>query len=186
MLWDVRACFTPGLSYWLLVSQDQLTCPLPQGSHQRHQKIQKNSSNDAVAEDMDPADPDTSWSPPSQSLPEKNVLFEAITSLDAQLTTLHAALPPHTAFLLFSGHSDPCAMSALTAHRAEFQASLNQSQSRKQNGGIAAAATIAGTTTTAMGNANAVRWTVADDRALRGSRACADWLIVCQGEGMSP
>ena len=146
----------------------------------------KNSSNDAIAENTDPADPDTSWSPPSQSLLEKNVLFEAVTSLDAQLTTLHAALPPCTVFLLFLGHSDPCTMSALAAWHAEFQVSLNQSQSRKQNGGIAAVATIAGMTTIAMGNVNVVRWTMADDRTLRGSQACVDWLIVCQGEGMSP
>lgn len=126
----------------------------------------ENPSNSAVAENTNPADPDTSQSPPPQSPPEKNVLFEAVTSLDAQLTTLHAALPPRTAFLLFSGHSDPRTMSALAARRAEFQASLNQSQSQKQNGGIAAAAANAGTTTTATSDTNAVRWTTADDRAL--------------------
>jgi len=33
--------FSLGLSYWFLVSHDQLTCPLPQGSRQRQQKTQK-------------------------------------------------------------------------------------------------------------------------------------------------
>ena len=34
-------------------------------------------------------------------------------SLSAQLTMPHRALPPRTAFLLFSGHNDSCTMSAL-------------------------------------------------------------------------
>ena len=83
-------------------------------------------------------------------------------------------------------------MSALAARRAEFQASLNQSQSRKHNSGIAAAATHAGMTTTtsgdstggAGGDANAVRWTTADDRVLEEAvgRARAGLLFV----GVSP
>ena len=82
------------------------------------------ASNGAVAEKANPADIDTSQSPPPQS-PSKSVLFDAVTYLDAQLTMLRAALPPRASFLLFSGHSAPRAMSALTARRSEFQASLN-------------------------------------------------------------
>ena len=123
----------------------------------------ENPSSGAVVENANPAD--IPQSPPPQSLPEKNVLFDAVTCLDAQLTTLYAALPPRTAFLIFSGHSDPRAMSTLAARRAEFQASLNQSQSQKQDGGIAPAAAN-GAMTTAAGDANVVRWTTADDRAL--------------------
>ena len=55
-----------------------------------------------------------------------NALFAAVTNLNAYLTTLHAALPPHTALLLFSGHSDPRSMSTLAARRAEYQTSQQQ------------------------------------------------------------
>ena len=79
-----------------------------------------------------------------------DVLFSAVTKLNDHLTTLHAALPARTAFILLSGHSDPRTMSALAARRAEYQASQNQSGS------------VAG-----IGDsASAVRWSSADERAL--------------------
>ena len=178
---DALGCACAFLSWPLLLALDRLwpvdsssfTGITPKAGAEGPENAE-NPSNSVVAENANPADPNTSQSSPSQSPPEKNILFEAVTSLDAQLTTLHAALPPRTAFLLFSGHSDPRAMSALAARRAEFQASLNQSQSQKLNGGIAAATTNAEVTTTttgdsiagAGGDAKAVRWTTADDRAL--------------------
>ncbi|KAI0248416.1 hypothetical protein BJV78DRAFT_799137 [Lactifluus subvellereus] len=82
--------------------------------------------------------------------PDGNVLFSAVTKLNDHLTTLHAALPARTAFILMSGHSDPRTMSALAARRAEYQASQNQSGSV---GGVG-------------GSASAVRWSSADERAL--------------------
>jgi hypothetical protein len=82
-----------------------------------------------------------------------NALFAAVTNLNDHLTTLHAALPPRTALLLFSGHSDPRSMSTLAARRAEYQAS----QQVKESGSAAAAAEIEGGT---------VLWSTADDRAL--------------------
>jgi len=194
---DALGCAYSFLSWPLVLALDQLwlidtsssTGITPKASAEGPENAENpNPSNGAVAENANPTDPDTSQLPPPQSPPEKNVLFEAVTSLDAQLTTLHAALPPRTAFLLFSGHSDPRAMSALAARRAEFQASLGQSQSRKQSGGIAAATTHAGMTTTTSGDstggagcdANAVRWTTADDRALEEAvgRARAGLLFV--------
>ncbi len=57
-----------------------------------------------------------------------NVLLSAVTNLNAQLTTLYAALPPRKSFLLLSGHSDPHSMSALAARRAQYQASQKQKQ----------------------------------------------------------
>ena len=51
-------------------------------------------------------------------------------------------------------------MSGLAARPSEFQASLNQSQSQKQDGGIAPAAAN-GTMATAAGETNVVRWTSA-------------------------
>ena len=76
-----------------------------------------------------------------------------MTDLNAYLTTLHAALPPHPAapLLLFSGHSDPRSMSTLAAQRAEYQTS--QQQQGNQGSGSSGA--------TAPGG---VRWSTADDR----------------------
>ncbi|KAH9965648.1 hypothetical protein BJV74DRAFT_869879 [Russula compacta] len=101
--------------------------------------------------------------PAAARTPDKNVLFTAVTELNAHLTALHAALPARTAFLLFSGHSDPRRMSALAARRAEYQASQNQNQ--KMSGSGAAVAGVGagvgdGSSTTA------VRWSSADERAL--------------------
>jgi RNA exonuclease 1 len=93
---------------------------------------------------------DTSHPP---ATPDNNVLFFAVTNLNAHLTALHAALPARTAFILFSGHSDPRAMSALAARRAEYQASQHQSGSSAVGTG-------------GSGSASTVRWSTADDRAL--------------------
>ncbi|KAN0141735.1 hypothetical protein V8E53_000197 [Lactarius tabidus] len=91
--------------------------------------------------------------PPAPDDSNGNALFTAVTNLNDHLTTLHAALPPRTALLLFSGHSDPRSMSTLAARWAEYQAS----QQVKESGSAAAAAEIEG---------GAVRWSTADDRAL--------------------
>ena len=64
--------------------------------------------------------------PPHPEDKSNNALLAAVTNLNAYLTTLHAALPPHTALLLFSGHSDPCSMSTLAAGRAEYQTGPQQ------------------------------------------------------------
>ena len=75
------------------------------------------------------------YHPMSQN--NKNVLFSAVTNLNAQLTMPHAALPPRTAFLLFPRHSDPRSMSVLAARRAQYWASKNHNQ---RNGSAASAA----------------------------------------------
>ena len=69
---------------------------------------------------------ETTETPPPPEDKSNNALFAAVTNLNAYLTTLHAALPPHTALLLFSGHSDPRSMSTLAARRAEYQTSQQQ------------------------------------------------------------
>jgi RNA exonuclease 1 len=92
--------------------------------------------------------------PPHHEDKGNNALFAAVTNLNAYLTTLHAALPPHTALLLFSGHSDPRSMSTLAARRAEYQTSQQQQQGNQGSGSSGSAA------------AGGVRWSTADDRAL--------------------
>ena len=104
----------------------------------------------------------SSSSPPPPPDGNSNAVLQAVTNLNAHLTTLHAALPPRTAFLLFSGHSDPRSMSRLAARRAEYQASQNQRQGNQSN---SEAATGTGGDT--------VRWSTADDRALEEAVAHA-------------
>lgn len=111
----------------------------------------------AVATDTDAAPSCPTAASPDQNQ-NKNVLFSAVTDLNAQLTTLHAALPPRTAFLLFSGHSDPRSMSALASRRAQYQASQNQNQ---VNCSVGTGTGPAGTDVSAP-----LRWSTADERAL--------------------
>jgi RNA exonuclease 1 len=96
--------------------------------------------------------------PPAAASPDRNpnsnVLFSAVLNLNAQLTTPHAALPPRTAFLLFSGHSDPRVMSVLAGRRAQYQASQNQ-----KRGG-------ATSSTAETDDGEPLWWNTADDRAL--------------------
>ncbi|KAI0255657.1 hypothetical protein BJV78DRAFT_1177595 [Lactifluus subvellereus] len=89
--------------------------------------------------------------PQPQPAPDDKVLFSAIAKLNDHLTTLHAGLPARTAFILFSGHSNPLTMSTLAAQRAEYQGSQNQ---------IGPAAGMGG-------SASAVRWSSADSRAVQ-------------------
>jgi len=83
----------------------------------------ENANHDTAA-NTPPVPPAAAASPDQNQT--NNTLFSAVSNLDAQLTALHAALPPRTAFLLFSGHSDPRSMSVPAARRAQYQASQNQ------------------------------------------------------------
>lgn len=53
--------------------------------------------------------------------PSPEELSEVLTKLDAQLKALHAALPPRTALIVFTGHSDPRQMAALNARKNAFE-----------------------------------------------------------------
>jgi RNA exonuclease 1 len=86
---------------------------------------------------------------------------ETVTSLDAQLTVLHAAHSLRTPFLIFSAHSDPRRMSALAVRRAEFHA--KQDQNQRQSIGTSAAAFNAEMTS---GGSSAAWWSMAGNRAL--------------------
>lgn len=44
--------------------------------------------------------------------------------LDTHLKELHASLPPSTALIIFTGHSDPRAMAALGQRKAKFDNEL--------------------------------------------------------------
>ncbi|GAA6010894.1 hypothetical protein JCM11491_004588 [Sporobolomyces phaffii] len=51
---------------------------------------------------------------------ERDVSAAAYAALDRRLAALHAALPPLTALIIFTGHGDPRAMAELAAKKARF------------------------------------------------------------------
>ena len=54
---------------------------------------------------------------------------EVMSTLNAHLEKLYAALPPRTAIIIFTGHSDPRRMSELNARKATFETALRQGKS---------------------------------------------------------
>ena len=55
-------------------------------------------------------------------------LANIILALDRYLTDLYESFPPRTAFVIFSGHSDPRRMAALNTRRNAFETSLKVKQ----------------------------------------------------------
>jgi len=51
-------------------------------------------------------------------------LTSTISNLNTQLTELHRSLPYRTALIIFTGHSDPRRMTALSARKSAFEAAL--------------------------------------------------------------
>jgi RNA exonuclease 1 len=47
-----------------------------------------------------------------------------LKSLNDRLKTLHAALPPRTALILFTGHADPRPMAALSQRKSAFDQAI--------------------------------------------------------------
>ncbi|KAG6332748.1 hypothetical protein ID866_6338 [Astraeus odoratus] len=60
----------------------------------------------------------------SSTEPTPELLLAAQTKLDAHLTRLYESLPPRTAFVVFTGHSDPRRMSALNARKSAFETAI--------------------------------------------------------------
>lgn len=56
--------------------------------------------------------------------PSPIVLANAQATLNNQLTTLYASLPPRTAFIIFTGHSDPRRMASLNARKSAFESAI--------------------------------------------------------------
>jgi RNA exonuclease 1 len=70
-------------------------------------------------------------SEPPVTVPTTSALsIEAAASvLNERLIRLYDALPPRTAFIVFSGHSDPRTMTALNAKKALFENALRSGKS---------------------------------------------------------
>lgn len=82
--------------------------------------------------------------------PTQEQLQTTLASLNAHLSKIHASLPPRTAFVLFTGHSDPRRMTQLNARKAQFDNALRAGKSPEE---IAA-------------GESGIRWTAADGREL--------------------
>ncbi|KAJ7502509.1 hypothetical protein B0H11DRAFT_2223419 [Mycena galericulata] len=56
--------------------------------------------------------------------PGQEVLEPVLATLDQQLKTLYASLPPRTALVVFTGHSDPRKMAVLNARKSAFESAI--------------------------------------------------------------
>ncbi|OJA19892.1 hypothetical protein AZE42_12716 [Rhizopogon vesiculosus] len=56
--------------------------------------------------------------------PSPIVLANAQATLNNQLITLYASLPPRTAFIIFTGHSDPRRMASLNGRKSAFESAI--------------------------------------------------------------
>ncbi|KAF8526629.1 hypothetical protein BU17DRAFT_74141 [Hysterangium stoloniferum] len=73
----------------------------------------------ALSEALEWTTPKTDTPPaPAPSVPD------ALSALNTRLQTLHAALPPRTALIIFTGHSDPRAMAGLGQRKTKFENEL--------------------------------------------------------------
>jgi len=52
------------------------------------------------------------------------VIASTVNTLNMQLKTLYAALPPRTAVIIFTGHSDPRRMTVLNARKSAFETAI--------------------------------------------------------------
>ncbi|KAI3612322.1 ribonuclease h [Moniliophthora roreri] len=62
--------------------------------------------------------------PEPVSPPTPEDIAAAAATLNMQLKTLHAALPPRTALIIFTGHSDPRRMSTLNQRKNAFETAI--------------------------------------------------------------
>lgn len=67
-----------------------------------------------------PATADEATASPVAAATSAEAVLAAHEALNARLMTLHAALPPLTALIVFTGHGDPRLMAALASKKARF------------------------------------------------------------------
>lgn len=93
---------------------------------------------------------------PVQPVAEPNGVSEddALRTLNSHLTIIHATLPPRTAFVVFTGHSDPRPMVALQARKTAFENAVRALQMTSKQ------------PLNASSVPEGVRWTTADARDL--------------------
>ncbi|KAF8828516.1 hypothetical protein HHX47_DHR3000017 [Lentinula edodes] len=64
--------------------------------------------------------------------PTSEAFSSALLATSAHLQTIHSSLPPRTALLIFTGHSDPRKMSELNKRKAGFEAAIRKGVSTDQ------------------------------------------------------
>ncbi|KDR67520.1 hypothetical protein GALMADRAFT_258141 [Galerina marginata CBS 339.88] len=77
-----------------------------------------------------PITPPTTVDPP----PALSELAPVLSTLNQHLKSLHAALPPRTALVIFTGHSDPRRMSILNARKSAFENALKAGKTPEELG----------------------------------------------------
>ncbi|KAG6904902.1 hypothetical protein DXG01_006387 [Tephrocybe rancida] len=92
--------------------------------------------------------PDAPAPPPAEP-PTPETLKPIYEILNTQLKTLHASLPPRTALVIFTGHSDPRRMAQLNAKKALFDNALRNGKTDDLSPDV--------------------RWTMSDGRELEGA-----------------
>ncbi|KAJ7213036.1 ribonuclease H [Mycena pura] len=101
--------------------------------------------------------PEAGAPPPEQTLPPPpgaDVMDPVLTALDAHLKALTAALPPRTALVVFTGHSEPRRMALLNARKSAFEAAIRSGMPPEEVGAD-------------------LRWTASDGRDLEEAVALA-------------
>ncbi|KAG5636152.1 hypothetical protein H0H81_008983 [Sphagnurus paluster] len=88
--------------------------------------------------------------PPPDVEPSPEKLKAISDAMNTHLRTLHSSLPPRTALVIFTGHSDPRRMAALNARKATFENAVRSGKTAEQMGPD-------------------VRWTASDARELEGA-----------------
>ncbi|PPQ96168.1 hypothetical protein CVT26_004804, partial [Gymnopilus dilepis] len=71
-----------------------------------------------------PSSPSSTTTSTAFPPPDPSTLHTTLSSLNAHLSKLHASLPPRTALIIFTGHSDPRRMSLLNARKNAFEGLL--------------------------------------------------------------
>ena len=123
-----------------------------------HQGLQPKASLDADTNAADSA----AFDKLNLSEGREEAIEEALAKLDKHLSTLHTALPPRSALVVFTGHGDPRRMSQLQARKSAFENAI-------RGGGLK------------EGLPAGVTWTMADGRELEEAveRAKRGLLFLC-------
>jgi RNA exonuclease 1 len=64
--------------------------------------------------------------------PSAEELAPILSALNKHLAAVHAALPPRTALVIFTGHSDPRRMSLLNVRKSAFESALKSGRTPEE------------------------------------------------------
>ncbi|KIM45581.1 hypothetical protein M413DRAFT_66110, partial [Hebeloma cylindrosporum] len=102
------------------------------------------------------------WVTPKDQAPTPAELSPVLTALNTQLKTIHAALPPRTALVIFTGHSDPRTMSLLNVRKNAYESALKSGRTPEEIGAGAGG----GGGVDGKNGTGGLRWSAGDARDL--------------------